>query len=395
MKTLHQLQIGVLVLAMLILNTISCTKENPPAPASNTSAGLALDELNRKTGNKPKPPHFPKLSASYGLVTTFAGGGINETNGVGSAASFIDIGFIVIDHEGNLYVTEGFGNRIRKITTPGAVVSTFAGDGTSQATGAKGLVDGTGTAARFNSPLGLAVGPDDNIYVADNSNSVIRKVTHTAIVSTYAGVGGLGGFNDGPANQALFDGPLELVVCGNGTIYVTEFDNQIRKITSDGMVTLFAGNRNVPAGFVNGTSTAAIFNLPGGLALDKCGNLYVADAQNNLIRKITPKAVVTTFAGNGIKGSADGPALSANFNIPVALVFDSKGNLYVAEAQGTKIRKITPEGLVSTLAGSDFKGRSDGIGPAASFISPSGLAIDKADTLYVADSDLIRKIVTN
>jgi sugar lactone lactonase YvrE len=180
-----------------------------------------------------------------------------------------------------------------------------------------------------------------------------------------------------------------------GNVYVAEVVAAvIRKITPDGDVSTFAGKAGM-SGFAEGTGDNARFNQPFGLALDAAGNLYVADAANSRIRKITPDRVVSTFAGTGLIGSADGPRNSATFAFPAALALDVDGNVYVAEPGSSVLRRITLAGEVSTLAGVAFQtGSQDGIGKAARFGQPLGIAVDAGGALYVADTQnsVIRKV---
>jgi sugar lactone lactonase YvrE len=231
-----------------------------------------------------------------------------------------------------------------------------------------------------------------NIYVADYSNNLIRKITSAGVVSTFAGSGSVGSA-DGAGILASFNNPQGLVLDGSGNLYVADQGNNlIRKITSGGVVSTFAGSGK--AGSTNGNVTEATFGALSGVALDGLGNLYVADQGNSLIRKITPAGMVTTFAGSGSQGSADGTGTAASFYYPTGLTIDGSGNVYVADRMNNLIRKITPGGIVSTLAGSGNAGFANGKGTAASFNNPFAVAIDGSDNLYVADlgNNLIRKI---
>jgi sugar lactone lactonase YvrE len=390
MKILLKLQIGVLVLAMLVLNTVSCTKENPPAPASNTSAGLALDELVRKTGNKPKPLyHCPKPSANYGLVTTFACLGVSNP-----FRDQLDGYPLAADATVNLYVAIEYqlpmGWLIKKIT-PAGVVTIFSGNNI-----AVGSIDGPPNVATFRNIMGMAFGPDGNLYLTDSE--LVRKVNPAGEVSTVAGIRGNATDHDGPISQASFIGFGGLTIDKQGNIFVSEYD-RIRKIIPGGVVSTLAGSTSGSyiTGYVNGTGSNARFNLPEGIVFDETGNLYVADRGNFVIRKITSSGVVTTFAGSGAKGSVDGPAASASFERPGYLAIDPAGNIYVSDYIQQAIRKITPDGIVSTLAGSKNgeSGYIDGLGSAALFNFPVGLSADKSGNLFVVDqrNKRIRKIV--
>ncbi len=323
-----------------------------------------------------------------GVVTTLAGtaGQAGSTDGTGAAARFRTPYGIAIDASGNLYVADTNNDTIRKIT-PAGVVTTLAGTA-----GAAGSTDGTGTAARFNSPLGIAIDASGNVYVADSDNDTIRKITPAGVVTTLAGTAGVAGSTDGTGAAARFSFPLGIGVDAAGNVYVADSNNDtIRKITPAGVVTTLAGTAGA-AGSTDGTGAAARFNTPYGLAVDASGNVYVADKVNDTIRKITPAGVVTTPAGTaGQVGSTNGGL----FNAPVGVAVDASGNLYVADSRNDTIRKITAAGVVTTLAGSaGSAGSTDGTGAAARFNTPLGVAVDASGNVYVADSanDTIRKI---
>lgn len=293
---------------------------------------------------------------------------------------------ITTDALGNLYVTEESSNLILKINSAG-IISTFAGNLTA------GSTDGTGTAASFFGPRGLTTDAAGNIYVGDINNSIIRKITPTGVVTTLAGRVHQPGADNGIGAKASFNEPTSVATDAAANVYVADRDNHlIRKITPAGVVTTFAGGG--PGAGTNGTGTAANFNFPSGVATDSAGNVYVADKDDMLIRKITPSGVVTTFAGSGLRGSANGPGTVASFDYPLTLATDISGNVYVIENLNQLVRKITPAGVVTTLAGSGAVGSIDGIGTAASFNSPVGIATDLAGNVYVTDyaTNLIRKI---
>ena len=317
------------------------------------------------------------VSGLFSAVSTLAGSGAaGSTDATGTAASFNYLHGIAVDASENVYVSDLLGHKIRKIT-PSGVVTTLAGSGIA------GSTDATGTAARFNLPTNLSVDASGNVYVGDRGNHKIRKITSGGVVTTLAG-SGTAGSTDGTGTAASFNAPHGVVVDASGNVYVADYDNhKIRKITSTGVVTTFAGSGT--AGSTNATGTAASFNGPEGIALDASGNVYVAEYGGNRIRKITPEGVVTTLAGSGTAASTDGTGTAASINGPSGVAVDSLGNVYVVEFSGHKVRKITPSGVVTTLAGSGTASSTDGTGTAASFNYPISIAVSASNSLYVPD----------
>ena len=317
-------------------------------------------------------------------VSTLAGSTYGYTDGTGTSAKFDSPSGVAVDGAGNVYVADQANHRIRKITTSG-VVSTLAGSGTP------GYTDGTGTSAKFSSPTGVAVDGAGNVYVADLSNHRIRKITALGVVSTLAG-SGASGYTDGTGTSAKFSYPNGVAVDGAGNVYVADyFNHRIRKITTSGVVSTLAGSAS---GYADGTGTSAQFSYPTGVAVDGAGNVYVADYNNHRIRKITTSGVVSTLAGSGTPGYTDGTGTSAKFSSPTGVAVDGAGNVYVADYNNHRIRKITASGVVSTLAGGGKAGYTDGTGTSAKFYYPIGVAVDGAGNVYVGDqyNHRIRKI---
>jgi hypothetical protein len=232
------------------------------------------------------------------------------------------------------------------------------------------------------------------MYVADATASTVRKITAAGEVTTFAGKAGVMGHTDGFRTEARFDQPTDIALDGAGTMYLTDpVAGVIRKIRADGVVSTLAGSPGAK-GNVDGQGAAARFSSPTGIALDDRGNLYVADGWVDTVRKITSAGEVTTLAGKaGERGSTDGPADLARFVVPSGIAVDRGGNVYVCDYGNRTVRKITPGGDVSTLAGrAGRQGSADGIGPAAEFSGPLAIAVDEASNLYVSDANTIRKI---
>jgi len=332
-----------------------------------------------------------RMVTAAGVVTTLAGTAnmIGSEDGTG-AARFLFPSSATVDSDGNLYVADRDNHTIRKVTAD-RVVTTIAGTA-----GLHGSADGTDT-ARFFFPVGVGVDSASNLYVADSNNHTIRKITTDGAVTTLAGSAGRPGSADGEGTAARFNRPSEAAVDRAGNLYVADRDNQtIRKITAAGVVTTLAGTPGM-IGNADGTGDAARFGNPSGVAVDRGGNVYVADTGNHAIRKITPAGVVTKLAGlaDSMPGMADGTGDAAGFGNPTGTALDSAGNIYVADSAYDSIRKVTPAGVVTTLAGSaNGRGSADGTGDAAHFNGPSGVALDGAGNVYVADTSnaTIRKI---
>jgi sugar lactone lactonase YvrE len=358
----------------------------------NSPSGVAVDSAGNTYVADTVNSTIRKITPA-GVVTTFAGlaGSTGSANGTGSAARFNGPVAVAINSLGIIFVADTNNHTIRRVTPTGSV-STFAG-----LAGNDGSADGTGSTARFSFPSALAVDSANNIYVADTGNSTIRKITPARVVSTFAGLAGSTGSANGTGSAARFNFPSGVAVdrAGTGNIYVGDTSNfTIRQITPAGVVTTLAGSPLMRGG-ANGTGSAARFLLPEGMAVDSAGNIYVADQDASTIRKIAPGGVVSTFAGSFTKsGSLNGTGSAARFNLPADVAVDSSNNLYAADSNNCTIRKITPAAAVTTLAGLASAGHTNGTGSAARFDFPDGVAVDTTGKIYVADSveSAIRKI---
>ena len=317
-----------------------------------------------------------------GLVSTIAGTNANGyLDGTGTVAQFNYPHGLAVDAAGVMYVSDQGNSAMRKVA-PNGVVSTLAGSPTTS-----GFANGTGTAALFSSQMGqAAVDVAGNIYVSDNGNNMIRKITPAGVVSTVVG-STTSGFADGPAASATLNFPHGVAVDGAGNVYVGDScNNAVRKVTPGGTVTTLAAN-------VTGSTCGGVY----GLAVDAGGNVYVADRGENKILKITAAGVVSTLAGTGASGSGDGTATLATFSQPRSVAVDAFGNVFVADGGNNLIRKINPAGFVSTLAGgSTGGGFADGDGLSQALMAqPWGIATDAAGNVYFADeyNFRVRKIV--
>lgn len=316
-----------------------------------------------------------------GDVATTAGSGVSgNTDGPASTA---EIGYplvLAFAPNGNLYVGQangyvGIDDAIR-IITPAGVVSTLH-NGSS-----------------FNGYGGFAFSSDGTLYVSDSTDNRIKRVSTAGVVTNYAG-SGVAGSGNGAIGTAQFNSPQDLVFdYASGNLYISDYNNyRVRKITPGGTVSTLAGSTY---GFQNGTGTGARFKSVEGIVVDSSGNVFVADWEDRKIRKITAAGVTTTFAGSGVYGSADGVGIAAEFMTPEGLAIDSLNNIYVTDTDANKIRKITPEGVVTTIAGGGPIGApAEGEALDVRFSTSRDIAVDREGDLYVVDGggNIIRKFV--
>lgn len=309
----------------------------------------------------------------------------------GSAKNLSNPISMAVDDAGNFYLSD-FGNHQIKKITPTGEVTVLAGTGS-------GSNDGTGSAAQFNHPGGITIDRSTNdIYVADFSNARIRKITSDGAVTTVAGSST--GFVEGTGTAAKFSGPLDIAISSAGILFVVDSGNdRIRRVDPvTGEVTTFAGSS---AGFQDGDGVStAMFTTPRGITIDDNDNLYVSDGNNHAIRKVTPSGNVSTLAGggtsigSGVAGFSDGSGSAARFQSPLGLTVDGMGNVYVADELNHRIRKVTPAGVVTTVAGST-QGYQDGFATSAKFNGCGDIVmIDGSSNLYVIDrkNNSIREI---
>ena len=337
-----------------------------------------------------------------GIITTVAGNGTNGSSGDGGPATGAAINGpsgLDLNAVGDLYIAESFGNRIRKVDNNG-IISTVAGTGSAGYSGDNGAA----TAAELNNPYGVAVDDSGNIYIGDSSNSCIRMVSAGGTITTLAGSGTYGYSGDGgPADAAEMNFPIGLALDGSGNLYFADQNNnRIRRIDlADKTISTVAGSGIASYSGDGGAAASARLYGSNGLAFDSSGNLYIADSSNNRIRKINAVGVISTVAGNGTSGfSGDGgQAAAAELCYPIAVAADSSGNLYIADSENDRIRKVDTSGIITTVAGDGNGGYTgDGGQAAAAEIGyPQAVAVDSAGNLYIADSgnNVIRKVDTS
>jgi len=415
-----------------------------PAPADGLAAPFGQIAVNQNGEIIVATASTIQKVPADGTVTLLAGspdsGDTGEffATGPALAARFMWPQGLALDTSGNIFLTDN-NNIVRELSVAGEV-STVAGIPKPLA---EQTLDGTGEAARLHRPIGLAVDAMGNVYAADLLGRTIRKITPGGVVTTlagptkpdgsalfrsleciaidpagniyvtdptdqtiskltsqgelsvFAGSSRQSGHVDGARADARFSGPYGIAADTSGNLYVSDIGNSvIRKITPGGTVSTFAG---VPktAGYQDGLAGTALFKNPEGIAVDLSGNVYVAESASHTIRKITPSGTVSTLAGRpAATGFDDGPAETATFGSVSAVAVDADGNVFVADSSSSAIRKITPAGEVSTIGGRpDFPGSADGTGRDARFYYPGGLAVDRNGALYVSSASTVRKAV--
>ena len=378
--------------------TISTFAGGLPANIPGTSAGLCLDNswvsvATDRAGNVffVCQDAVLRLDATTGILTPVAGNGtpgFSGDNGPATSAGLARPNGLAVDSAGSLYIADSSNSRIRKVSN--GVITTVAGNGTPGFSGDSGPA----TSAQLAYPQGVAVDSAGNLYIADTDNYCIRKVAN-GVITTVAGNGtpGFSGDN-GPATSAQLDSPTGLAVDSAGNLYIADSYNlRIRKI-SNGVITTVAGNGMRGFSGDSGPATSAELAYPAGVAVDSAGNLYVADPDNSCIRKIS-NGVIATVAGNGIPGFSgdNGPAASAQLYDPYGVAVDSAGNLYIADTHNQRIRKVS-NGVITTVAGGGASVGDNRPATSAQLYDPTGVAVDLAGNLYIADSNnyRIRKI---
>ena len=346
-----------------------------------------------KTNHNKKTTTFLILALSTSLiwaqkVYTIAGNGTAGYNGDGilATAAEIDLPYTVAaDAAGNVYFTDFGNNRVRKVDTHDSI-STFAGNGTAGFSGDGGAA----TAAELNHPVGIAIDNAGNVYIADYDNDRIRKVSASGIITTIAGNGSPYSGDGGPATAAGVSLPGGVAVDNLGNVYIPEYyDNRVREINTAGIINTIIGNGNAGYSGDGGPATAAEINGSSGVWIDASGNIYVGDFYNNVIRKVNTSGIISTVVGTGTGGYTGdgGNATAAELNHPSNMIFDAAGNMYISDIGNNVIRKVNTSGIISTCAGNGTAGFSGDGGPAtaAKFDDPHYIAMDGVGNIFVAD----------
>jgi sugar lactone lactonase YvrE len=325
-----------------------------------------------------------------GIITTVAGDGQSGYAGDGGLATNAEFGIatsVAVDSSGGLYVADEGNNRIRKVSTNG-FVTTVAGGWIGD--------DGPPTAASLNSS-GAAVDSSGNLFIADEYNNRVRKVDVNGVITTVAGNGVFGYSGDGgAATNASLNGPLGVAVDASGNLFIADTQNSlIRKVATSGIITTVACTAyNVGYSGDGGEATNAFLFYPSGVAVDPSGNFFIADHFNNRVRKVDTNGIITTVAGNGTAGfSGDGgAATNATLRSPQAVAADASGNLFVSDSGNVRIRRVSTNGIITTFAGNGTSGYSGdgGVATKASLFYPNGVAVDASGNLFIADTDNVR-----
>jgi sugar lactone lactonase YvrE len=344
------------------------------ASSTANSGGATLGPMTL-----PATGTYTILMAPDHVISLIAGTGAYASSGDGGAATSAGVAPIdvAVDGQGNLFIADTSNNRVRKVSADGTI-TTVAGNGNSGYSGD----GGPATSAQLWAPWGVAVDSQGNLFIADDSNNRVRKVSAAGIITTVAGTGVQGYSGDGgPATSAQLWAPLGVTVDGQGNLFIADAgNNMIRKVSASGVITTVAGSVLVPQ-----------LDSPMKVALDSQGNLFIADRGSNRIQKLSPDGTITTVAGmNDILGySGDGgPGTSALLRYPGGVAVDGQGNLLLSDTGNNRIRKVSPDGTITTVAGSGVQGYSGDGGPAtgAQLNGPDGLAVDSQGNLFIADS---------
>lgn len=348
--------------------------------ASSTAPPLSSATKPTIFGAGIAPPDITGLSASARLETLAGNGEADFADGQGTKAMFAYPWGITTDAQGNLWVADRFNHRLRKIT-PDGLVSTVAGNRQPA------YRDGVAAQALFDNPVGVIRDQRNQFYLADPGNQVIRLWNGAGKVSALTAVptDKQGGFADGLVAQAKLNSPSAMALDGAGNLYIADTNNhRIRRIDAEGKtISTVAGSGS--HGWKDGAALQAQFYSPRALAFDTQGNLWIADGFNHCIRKLTPGGQVTTVAGNRQAGFKDGEAMQAQLNEPTGIAVDQKGEVYIADTTNHRIRLLTLTGNVITLVGG-APGFADGDKTQAKLSAPTGIALAAPNTIYIADS---------
>jgi sugar lactone lactonase YvrE len=335
-------------------------------------------------------------------INSIAGNGTAGYLGDGGPATSAELNGpygLAIDNAGNLYIADPANNRVRKVALGTGIISTFAGNGTAGYSGD----NGPATSAELKVPVGMALDGAGNLYIADEGNSVIRKVNASGTITTMAGNNTVGYSGDnGLATSASLYAPSGVAVDNSGNLYIADTgNNRIREVAAaTGIITTIAGTGTAGYSGDNGAAVSATLNKPSAVVEGSTGNLYVLDTGNNVVRLVNTTGTITTIAGNGTAGYSgdDGPATGATLHTPYGLNIDSSGNLYIADSANNVVRMVSTAGIISTIAGNGTAGYSGDNGAAisATLDNPQGVTVDNQGNVYISDqsNNRVREVST-
>ena len=336
--------------------------------------------------------------SSSGTITTIAGTGKPGFSGDGGPAAralLRSVYGVAVDRQGNVYVGDTANRRVRKISAAGTM-TTFAGTGGAPVSVALRGDGGPATSAALYLPRGVAVDGEGNVYIADFADHRVRKVSPAGTITTFAG-SGVGGFSGdgGPATSARLSGPTGMAVDGEGNVYIADSRNQrVRRVSRSGTITTFAGGGASRGDGGPATSARLLGDLE--VAVDRLGNVYIADFGDRRVRKVSLAGTITAFAGGGSSLGDGGRATSAQLRTPYGVAADSQGTVYIADYADHRVREVSPGGTITTFAGTGSGGYSGDGGPATSarIYAPYGLAVDRQGNVYIAEygNHTVRKV---
>ncbi len=381
---------------------VSAQLTNPTGIAVDRSGNIFFSDTTYNSF--PAMNNRIRMVSPNGIIRTVAGNGTSGASGDGGpaiAAQLSSRAGVAVDASGNLFIADTQNNRVRKVAADGTI-TTVAGGGAGGASGDNGPAVG----AQLSGPNAVAVDASGNLFIADELDNSIRRVTANGIITTVAGrFGCCGSAGDGgPATAASLVLPTGVALDGSGNFFIADSQNGIvRKVSTDGIIGTVAGiSTSAPSGGDDGPALNARLSAPNAVAVDCDGNVFVADYKNNRVRKISTGGVISTVAGNGTAQSFSGdggPATSAAIWGPAAVAVDGSGNLFISDSVNQRIRKVSTSGTITTVAGNGNSGFSGDGGPAtkAALENPDGLAVDSSGDLYIADTfnGRVRKVSAN
>jgi uncharacterized protein (TIGR03437 family) len=361
-------------------------------------AGLAFDSSGNLYIADTYNSNVRKVDTN-GIISTVAGdggqGGFAGDGGPATKALLQNPAGLAVDHSGNLYIADRGNNRVRMVAASTGIISTIAG---SNASGFSGD-GGPAAKATFTYPTSIAIDSSGNLYIADANNCAIRMISSAGIITTVAGTGGQWGYSgdNGKATNAKLSGPTGVAMDASGNLYIADAGNErIRRVDSSGIITTVAGTGTAGFSGDGGAATAAMLSAPRAVATDASGAVYVADLDNHRIRRFVPGGNIATFAGTATSVGDGGPSTQARLTGPWGIAVDSTGNLFIADRLDNRVRKVIPSGTITTIAGSGRTGSGGDNGPGASanLNTPNGVAVDSSGNVYIADAsnNVIRRV---